>query len=83
MLGSQQSNDVFVADEEHDCSLLGQDHSRKIRAKPVRVSLVFFAARNQMRHKVDEVFQARNGFNCLGFIPIAVLNQRGKGDGLR
>ena len=53
MLGSQQSNDVFVADEEHDCSLLGQDHSRKIRAKPVRVSLVFFAARNQMRPKVD------------------------------
>ena len=53
MLGSQQSNDVFVADEEQDCSLLGQDHSRKIRAKPVRVSLVFFAARNQMRPKVD------------------------------
>ena len=31
----------------------------------------------------DKVFQARNGFNCLGFIPVAVLNQRGKGDGLR
>ena len=55
MLGSQQSNDVFVADEEHDCSLLGQDHSRKIRAKPVRVSLVFFAARNQMRPKLMEI----------------------------
>ena len=44
MVGSPQSNDVFVADEEHDCSLLGQDHSRKTRAMPVRISLVFFVA---------------------------------------
>ena len=44
MPGSLQSNDVFVAGEEQDCSQLGQDHSRKIRAKPVRISLVFFGA---------------------------------------